>query len=351
MTVCPIAVRGRDLVKTFGGHVRALDGVSVDIREGEFFTLLGPSGCGKTTLLRLIGGFEAQDSGSIELHGRRLDGLPPHRRPVNTVFQSYAVFPHMSVARNIGFGLEMQRRKRSEIAARVAEMLALVKLEALAGRKPGQLSGGQRQRVALARALAPAPQVLLLDEPLSALDLQLRSEMQLELKRLQSALGITFIFVTHDQGEALAMSDRIGVMNGGRLEQVGTPEEIYEHPANRFVAGFIGESNLLPAEPLGGRRFRIASGEVLEADRDGPGDTLALRPERAALVAPGAGQLAGRVEQVVYLGTDTAYHLALDGGLRLVVREQNRAGATPRARPGEAVGVSVPAEALRVLPG
>ena len=213
------AIDCRDLVKTFEktgpNPVRALDGVSIAIRPNEFLTLLGPSGCGKTTLLRLIGGFETQDSGTIHLNGAPLDGLPPYRRPVNTVFQSYAVFPHMTVAQNVAFGLQMQRRPKPEIRDRVTEMLNLVKLQGLGGRRPAQLSGGQQQRVALARALAGAPKVLLLDEPLSALDLKLRTDMQLELKRLQSELGITFIFVTHDQHEALTMSDRIAVMSAG----------------------------------------------------------------------------------------------------------------------------------------
>jgi spermidine/putrescine transport system ATP-binding protein len=344
------AIDGRGLVKTFGrdSEVRALDGVSIQIEANAFYTLLGPSGCGKTTLLRLIGGFETQDSGSIYLHGEKLDGLPPWRRPVNTVFQSYAVFPHMTVAQNIAFGLEMQRRPRSEITARVAEMLALVRLDGLGGRKPSQLSGGQQQRVALARALASSPRVLLLDEPLSALDLKLRTEMQLELKRLQAALGITFIFVTHDQNEALTMSDRIAVMRGGRILQIGSPEDIYERPATRFVADFIGETNLIDAEPLGKRRFRLPSGDVLTACDDAPGRILAIRPERAWLADPGQG-VAGVVEQVVYLGTDTTYHVALAGGVRLRLREQNRGGARPRAGQGESVGVVVPDSAVRVL--
>ena len=220
------AVECRGLNKTFGGgSVVALDDISFSMRSNEFFTLLGPSGCGKTTLLRVIGGFETQDSGSVSVYGQSLNGLPPFKRPVNTVFQSYAVFPHLTVARNISFGLEMQRQPRDQIAARVAKMLALVRLEGLEHRKPAQLSGGQQQRVALARALATEPRVLLLDEPLSALDQKLRKGMQLELKRLQAEVGITFIFVTHDQHEALTMSDRIAVMNHGRILQIGTPRK------------------------------------------------------------------------------------------------------------------------------
>ncbi len=348
-----VAVDCRGLVKSFaGGAVRALDGVSVAIKANEFFTLLGPSGCGKTTLLRLIAGFETQDAGSVAVYGQLLDGLPPFRRPVNTVFQSYAVFPHLTVEENIAFGLEMQRRSRREIDARVAEMLALVKLEGMEKRKPAQLSGGQQQRVALARALATAPRVLLLDEPLSALDLKLRTDMQLELKRLQAEVGITFVFVTHDQHEALTMSDRIAVMNRGKILQIGTPEEIYERPAARFVADFIGETNLLPATRIGERRFRLASGEELETAEPGAAGealTLAIRPERASLAPPGDPGLAGIVEQIVYEGTDTTYHVLIAGGLRLRLREQNREGSRPRVGTGERVAVALPAAAIRVL--
>jgi spermidine/putrescine transport system ATP-binding protein len=346
------AVDCRDLVKSFaGGAVRALDGVSVRVASNEFFTLLGPSGCGKTTLLRLIAGFETQDAGSIAVHGQSLDGLPPFRRPVNTVFQSYAVFPHLTVERNIAFGLEMQRRPRAEIDKRVAEMLALVKLEGLEKRKPAQLSGGQQQRVALARALATSPRVLLLDEPLSALDLKLRTGMQLELKRLQAEVGITFVFVTHDQHEALTMSDRIAVMNRGKILQIGTPEEIYERPTTRFVADFIGETNLIDATRVGERRFRLASGEEVETAEAGPARdavTLAIRPERASLAPAGDG-LAGIVEQIVYEGTDTTYHVLLAGGLRVRLTEQNRDGARPHARAGDPVAVTLPAAAIRIL--
>ncbi len=237
------AVQARNVVKAFGTldtATRALDDVSIDIRKGEFFTLLGPSGCGKTTLLRLIAGFEMPTSGTILLDGQDITTLPPHKRPVNTVFQSYALFPHLTVAQNVGFGLEMQGRPRREVQETVAQMLALVKLEPMAARKTSQLSGGQQQRIALARALAPQPKVLLLDEPLSALDMKLRKDMQIELKRLQTETGITFVFVTHDQEEALTMSDRIGVMSAGKLQQVGSPRDIYTRPVNRFVASFIG---------------------------------------------------------------------------------------------------------------
>jgi spermidine/putrescine transport system ATP-binding protein len=348
-----IAVDCRDITKTFAlGAVRALDGVSLAIRSNEFFTLLGPSGCGKTTLLRLIAGFEIQDAGTILLDGKPLDGLPPYRRPVNTVFQSYAVFPHLTVAENVAFGLEMTRQPRAEIEGRVKEMLGLVKLEGLEARKPAQLSGGQQQRVALARALANKPRVLLLDEPLSALDLKLRTEMQLELKRLQHEVGITFVFVTHDQHEALTMSDRIAVMRSGHILQVGTPEEIYEHPAARFVADFIGETNLLDATRIGTARFRRASGVELETAEPGPPQeqvTLVIRPERALLAPIGGAALPARVEQVVYIGSDTIYLVVLEGGLRFRVREQNRDGSRSRAREGDAVGVVLPPAAIRVL--
>lgn len=233
---------------TPGQGLKALDDVSLDIHANEFFTLLGPSGCGKTTLLRLIAGFEQPSSGSIRLYGERMEGLPPFRRPVNTVFQSYALFPHMSVAENIGFGLEMQGRPRSEIDATVSRMLDLVKLPEVGKRRADQLSGGQQQRIALARALASRPKVLLLDESLSALDLKLRKEMQIELKRLQHETGITFIFVTHDQEEALTLSDRIVLMNAGRIVQSGDAETLYTAPENAFAAGFIGNYNLLDAE-------------------------------------------------------------------------------------------------------
>jgi len=358
------AIETRRLTKVFegpGGGVRALDAVDLVIRENEFFTLLGPSGCGKTTLLRLIAGFEQPSEGELLMRGQPIAHQPPHRRPVNTVFQSYALFPHMSVAQNIGFGLEMQGRSRAEIAETVERMLALVKLEGLGPRRPTQLSGGQQQRVALARALANRPQVLLLDEPLSALDLKLRKEMQIELKRLQHETGITFIFVTHDQEEALTMSDRLAVMSEGRALQVGSPTEIYEHPTSRFVADFIGETNLLTARLSGrdaqGVRFALDAGGELRGLEDGGHEdgarvTLAVRPERAELAAAAAGGegLEARVEQVVYFGTDTHYHLRLaDAATPFVVRRQNRSGALGGFEAGAAVSLGVAAEAVRVL--
>src|SRR6187399_165745 len=245
------AIDVRGVSKIFGagdGKVAALDNVSVSIRENEFFTLLGPSGCGKTTLLRLIAGFDYPNEGEILLYGEDIAPLPPFKRPVNTVFQSYALFPHMTVGENIGFGLEMLSKPKAEITARVDQMLKLVRMEALKNRRTSQISGGQQQRVALARALAPQPKVLLLDEPLSALDYKLRKEMQIELKRLQHETGITFVFVTHDQEEALTMSDRVAVMSKGQILQIGSPHDIYDRPAQRFVADFIGETNFLEGE-------------------------------------------------------------------------------------------------------
>ena len=243
---CRLTGLGRTYGKGVSAH-RALDSIDLTIRANEFFTLLGPSGCGKTTLLRLIGGFDQPTAGEIAIFGRNVAGLPPEDRPVNTVFQNYALFPHLTVAENVGFALRMLGRPKAEIAATVARMVELVGLEGMEHRRPDQLSGGQKQRVALARALAPGPKILLLDEPLSALDAKLRQRMRSELKALQRETGITFVFVTHDQDEALAMSDRIAVMQGGRVQQLGRPEEIYEAPANRFVADFIGGANLIPA--------------------------------------------------------------------------------------------------------
>ena len=332
---------------TPGQGLKALDDVSLDIRANEFFTLLGPSGCGKTTLLRLIAGFEQPTSGSIRLYGEPMQGLPPFRRPVNTVFQSYALFPHMTVAQNIAFGLEMQGKPKAETEATVKAMLELVRLPDVGSRRADQLSGGQQQRIALARALASRPKVLLLDESLSALDLKLRKEMQIELKRLQHETGITFIFVTHDQEEALTMSDRIAVMNKGQVLQIGTPTEIYDAPANRWVADFIGETNFLEAE-ANGDGVVLADGQRLAAATTLPGKvTLAIRPERTELAQD--GELEGVVETVVYVGTDTVYHLKVAGTPGFRVRQQNRQGAAGAHQPGARVRVRVPGDAIRVL--
>ena len=326
-----------DVSKSFStravGLVTALNTINLSIHDNEFFTLLGPSGCGKTTLLRLIGGFEAPTTGKIRIDDIDAASLPPQKRPVNTVFQSYALFPHMTIAENVAFGLEMRRVPKAEIDQRVREALSMVRLNNYASRSPRQLSGGQQQRVALARALAPRPKVLLLDEPLSALDLKLRKEMQSELKRLQRETGITFVLVTHDQEEALAMSDRIAVMSAGNVLQVGEPRGIYDNPQSRFVADFIGESNVIPGAVLG---------------RD-PAIMVAVRPERI-VVSPAAGAGKGRargtVASVTFLGLDTLYEVALDGGSK--VRSRCR-DIEPPLTAGQSVVVDWPSGVERHL--
>jgi len=308
-------------------QLNAVDDVSFTINQGEFFVMLGPSGCGKTTLLRSIAGLETLDAGSITLGSQRIDTLAPHQRPVNTVFQSYALFPHLTVAQNIAFGLEMERKPKAEVAAIVEEMLALVRLTDLASRKPAQLSGGQQQRVALARALAKKPLVLLLDEPLAALDLKLRRGMQAELKRLQETTGITFVFVTHDQEEALSMGDRIAVFNSGKPVQIGTPEEIYEQPVNRFVADFIGESNFItaPVSEKGGKQtIQLDGGDVITLPHaveavDGK-VTIAIRPERILLNGAGPKLATGTITNIVYMGTDLRCTVKLQDGTDVAVR-------------------------------
>lgn len=310
----PPAVRFTNVSRHFG-EVRAVDGVSLDIQSGEFFSLLGPSGSGKTTCLRMIAGFEHPTAGAIALYGQEVTRLPPYERDVNTVFQDYALFPHMTVGDNIAYGLMIKKVPAEERRRRVAEMLELVRLPGLAQRKPAQLSGGQRQRVALARALVNHPRVLLLDEPLGALDLKLRQQMQIELKAIQQQVGITFIFVTHDQEEALTMSDRLAVFNHGKIEQVGTPAEIYESPATAFVAGFVGISN-------------IVTGATAQAIT-GRAEPFTVRPEKIhlaepeAAVAPEACAADGQIREVVYLGMNTRYLVALDGGGELTVVAQN----------------------------
>lgn len=345
------------VTKTFGaGDVAftALRDVSVTIRENEFFTLLGPSGCGKTTLLRLIAGFEPPTIGAIRLSGRDITRLPPNQRPVNTVFQNYALFPHMSVAGNIAFGLEMLGKPKDEIAKTVDEMLRLVRMEELKHRKTSEISGGQQQRVALARALAPHPEVLLLDEPLSALDLKLRKEMQIELKRLQSETGITFVFVTHDQEEALTMSDRIAVMSGGRILQIGNPREIYERPSERFVANFIGESNFLNGQLSGGSVTLEAGGTFTVEPPQGVADgkvSVLIRPEHVTVAGTGAegAALTATVENVVYSGEATVAHLKLKTGEAIKARASNLPGASGLLETGAQVGVSVAPGAVTVL--
>jgi spermidine/putrescine transport system ATP-binding protein len=331
------------------GDVTAVDEVSLEIRPGEFFSLLGPSGCGKTTTLRMIGGFELPTSGRILLRDRDVTRDPPDKRAVNMVFQHYALFPHLTVGDNIAFGPKRQGMAKDEIRRRVGEALALVRLEGYERRKPSQLSGGQQQRVALARALANRPLVLLLDEPLGALDLKLRRQLQVELKRIQSEVGITFVYVTHDQEEALTMSDRIAVMNAGHVEQLGTPEELYERPVSRFVADFMGTTNLVRGTVGADGRVRLDSGEVVPAVHDGlPAGSpveLSVRPEAISLVPAAAeNAVAARVEQAAYLGTSVSYLVRTDGGLALTVLVPKTG---PRLPVGSEVAVSwSPADAL-----
>jgi putative spermidine/putrescine transport system ATP-binding protein len=308
------AVRLESIEKRYGDVV-AVAGVDLDVRDGEFFSMLGPSGSGKTTTLRMIAGFEHPTAGRVLLHGRDVTNVPPFDRDVNTVFQDYALFPHLNVGDNVAYGLMVRKVPKAERAARVADALRMVRLEGYDRRKPSQLSGGQRQRVALARALVNRPRVLLLDEPLGALDLKLREEMQIELKSIQQQVGITFIYVTHDQEEALTMSDRLAVFNAGRIEQLGSPADVYERPKTRFVAGFVGTSNLL-------------TGEVAQAVL-GRAGTYTIRPEKIHLqepdrpVGPDETGAVGVVQDVVYVGPDTRFVVALEAGSRLMVTQQN----------------------------
>ena len=354
-----IAIEVRNAVKRFG-PVTALAGASLTIRDNEFFTLLGPSGCGKTTLLRLIAGFEEITEGDILLYGEDIGALPPNRRPINTVFQHYALFPHMSVAENVAFGMRRLGWSKDDIEARTVRILDLVKLGDLAGRRPAQLSGGQQQRVALARAMAPRPKVLLLDEPLSALDLKLRQAMRIELKQIQKDTGITFVFVTHDQEEALTMSDRIAVMSAGEIQQVGTPHEIYEAPVDRFVANFIGETNVLDVTVERGAdgscHCRLANGAGFPCHADAPPETGAaahvlIRPERLSLIPEreAAGGLIGTVDQAVYLGTDIQYGVRLDDGPHILARMQNAGVDAEPFRTGDRVGLAIADGAARLL--
>jgi spermidine/putrescine transport system ATP-binding protein len=335
------------------GDLLAVDDLSLELESGEFFTLLGPSGCGKTTTLRMIAGFERPSEGTIRIDGADVAQLPPHKRPTNTVFQSYALFPHMSVEDNVAFGLRRKRVAKEEVGRRVAGELERVGLRAEAKRRPAQLSGGQQQRVALARALVNLPKVLLLDEPLGALDLKLRKGLQVELKRIQREVGITFVYVTHDQEEALTMSDRIAVMNRGRVEQVADPEGVYERPATTFVAGFIGVSNLMPAVVAGSDEVRLEHGPAVRVPVDGlaPGDRChaVVRPEKLQIepleaVAPSANGLPrveGTVESSLYLGTSTQIVVDLGDGVRMTVLVPNASEAERQRLPGGGARVAL----------
>jgi putrescine transport system ATP-binding protein len=325
-------VRFEGVTKRFG-EVTAVDRVDLDIAEGEFFALLGPSGCGKTTLMRMLAGFEAPDEGRILLNGADIADLPPHRRPSSMMFQTYALFPHLNVEKNVAFGLVQQGWDRARAAARVEEMLALVRLEGLNRRRPDQLSGGQKQRVALARALAPGPRILLLDEPLAALDRRLREDTQLELKTLQRRLGVTFMIVTHDQDEAMVVADRIGVMRVGGIAQVGPPREVYERPASRYVAEFLGEANLFPiAENGGGAGFRLVRPE-----------RMTISPKRTA------GALEGRVTEIAYFGDRTRYVVRTAAARPVLVSRAN-VGAPLDLSVGDAAFVSFAADASVAVP-
>jgi spermidine/putrescine transport system ATP-binding protein len=344
------SVELRSVTKRFDA-LAAVDDLNLDLAQGEFFTLLGPSGCGKTTTLRMIAGFERPTSGEIQIEGEDVAQLPPHKRPTNTVFQSYALFPHLSVEDNVGFGLKRKKVDKAEIKQRVAAELERVGLVAEGKRRPSQLSGGMQQRVALARALVNLPKVLLLDEPLGALDLKLRKELQVELKRIQRDVGITFVYVTHDQEEALTMSDRIAVMNRGRVEQVAAPEEVYDRPATTFVAGFIGVSNLLPATVTGPREIKLDQGQTIAHPTDGfsPGDRChaVVRPEKLQvdLGENGRGPDQPRVEGVVasslYLGTATQIAVDLGEGVRMTVLVPNAAEAERQRLPGGGARVAL----------
>ncbi len=343
-------IRLIDLEKRFG-DVRAVDGVSIDIASGEFFSLLGPSGCGKTTTLRMIGGFELPTGGRIILRDRDITMDPPDKRPVNMVFQSYALFPHLDVGGNVAFGLKRKHVEKADISRRVGEALELVHLGGYEKRKPYQLSGGQQQRVALARALVNRPNVLLLDEPLGALDLKLRRRLQLELKRIQVEVGITFVYVTHDQEEALTMSDRIAIMNAGKVEQLGTPEELYERPTTRFVADFIGTTNLLRGTVGDDGLVRLTTGEVAPCSLGhltaGSEVELSVRPEAISLVpAEAIGAIRGSIDQAAYLGNTVSYQVRTSGGLVVSVLSPKTGIRLPA---GSDVAITWPAADALVL--
>jgi spermidine/putrescine transport system ATP-binding protein len=347
-----VDIRLEGVTKQFDDVV-AVDDLSLEIEQGSFFALLGPSGCGKTTTLRMIGGFEEPTAGTIYLGNRPVTGLPPYRRDVNTVFQSYALFPHLSIFENVAFGLKRQGTARKDVGGRVLEMLRLVELEGMERRKPRQLSGGQQQRVALARALVCKPRVLLLDEPLGALDLKLRKQMQLFLKRIQHEIGITFVHVTHDQEEAMTMADRIAVMSKGRIEQLGTPDELYERPETPFVAGFLGVSNLLPGVVAGEEQVRLDGGTLVQvapealAGRRGR-VAVGIRPEKIHVDAAEANTLDGKVAERAYVGVATQYIVETSSG-RLTVYVQNVRPGAEGAAPGDRLTLSWSPDATFVV--
>ncbi|MCF3948428.1 ABC transporter ATP-binding protein [Acidiphilium iwatense] len=350
-----IALEG--ISRVFGGGVVAVDGIDLTIKPGEFFTLLGPSGCGKTTLLRMIAGFETPDSGRILISGREMQSVPPHKRAVNTVFQSYALFPHLTVAENIGFGLRMRGIAKAERKDRVERIMALLQIGGFADRNPAQLSGGQRQRVALARALVNEPEVVLLDEPLSALDAKLRAELQLELMRMQKRLGMTFIFVTHDQHEALVMSDRIAVMERGKLLQVGPVLDVYEQPRNVFVAEFLGLSNIWPIRPTGTDSADTPIGALKITASIGTQRTAMIRPEKiwifneANTPRDRPNVFPGTVCEAVYMGASTQYRIEIPNGQFLLALDTNNAAAERSWRPGEPVAVELKPDNIMLIDG
>jgi len=344
-------VRLEGVTKRFDDVV-AVDDVSLEIEHGSFFAMLGPSGCGKTTTLRMIGGFEEPNEGTVYLGGREVTGLPPYKRDVNTVFQSYALFPHLDVFENVAFGLKRRRVARDQVRGRVLEILKIVGLSGTERRKPRQLSGGQQQRVALARALVNRPRVLLLDEPLGALDLKLRKQMQLELKMIQHDVAVTFIHVTHDQEEAMTMADRIAVMNAGRIEQLGTPDDLYERPTTKFVAGFLGVSNLISGSAAPDGTVRVDGTEILVTPealggRSGP-VAVGIRPEKIQLGEDGENRVRGEVKERAYIGVSTQYIVETEAG-ELSVYVQNAGPQAALAAPGDRVVLSWNREASFVV--
>jgi spermidine/putrescine transport system ATP-binding protein len=345
------------ITRIFAGTIPAVDHIDLEIHAGEFFTLLGPSGCGKTTLLRMIAGFETPDEGRILISGREMQDVPAHQRAVNTVFQSYALFPHLNVEENIGFGLRMRGIRTPERKKRVGAMMELLQIGSFATRNAAQLSGGQRQRVALARALVNEPEVVLLDEPLSALDAKLRAELQIELLRMQKRLGMTFIFVTHDQHEALVMSDRIGVMSRGKLQQVGPVLDVYEKPRNVFVAEFLGLSNIWPMTPLGGGLAQTPIGNLQITAPIGSERMAMIRPEKIWIYndtnAPHerANLFPGTVREAIYMGASTQYRVELGSGGFVLALDTNNAAAERSWRAGEAVAVEIKPDNIMLIEG